>query len=76
MGTFLAIILVIALAFGLVCLEAWIGMVIFNWVIGLFGVAFALTFWQAFGICILLSFIGSFFKSSSSNSSTSRRSKW
>lgn len=76
MGTFLAIILVIALAFGLVCLEAWIGMVIFNWVMGLFGAAFALTFWQAFGICILLSFIGSFFKSNSSNSSTSRRSRW
>ena len=73
MGTFLAIILVIALAFGLVCFEAWIGMVIFNWVMGLFGVAFALTFWQAFGICILLSFIGSFFKSSSS---TSRKNKW
>lgn len=73
MGTFLAIILVIALAFGLVCFEAWIGMVIFNWVMGLFGVAFALTFWQAFGIWILLSFIGSFFKS---NSSTSRRNRW
>ena len=74
MGTFLTVVIVLALVFGLVCLEAWIGMLIINWVLGLFGVAFALTFWQAFGICVLLSFIGSFFKSSSSSSS--RKSKW
>ena len=72
MGTFLAVIIVIGLVFGLVCLEAWIGMLIFNWVMGLFGVAFALTFWQAFGVCVLLSFVGGFFKSSSSSS----KSKW
>ena len=58
----LAVILVIALVFGLVCLESWVGMLIFNWVMGLFGCAFALTFWQAFGVCVLLSFIGGFFR--------------
>ena len=74
MGTFLAVIIVLALVFGVLCLEAWIGMLIFNWVMGLFGVAFALTFWQAFGVCVLLSFVGGFFKSSSSSSSS--KSKW
>lgn len=74
MATLLAIIIVLALVFGVVCFEAWIGMLIFNWVMGLFGVAFVLTFWQAFGVCILLSFVGGFFKSSSSSSSSS--SKW
>ena len=73
MGTFLAVIIVLALVFGIVCFEAWIGMLIFNWVMGLFGVAFALTFWQAFGVCVLLSFVGGFFKSSLSSSS---KSKW
>ena len=73
METLLVVILVIGLVFGVVCLEAWVGMLIFNWVMGLFGVTFALTFWQAFGVCVLLSFIGGFFKSSSSSSS---KSKW
>jgi hypothetical protein len=66
METLLAIIIVIALVFGIMCLEGWIGMVIINWVAGLFSLGFTITFWQAFGLCILLSFIGSFFKSSSS----------
>ena len=55
------VILMLVLAFGIVCLEAWIGMLLFNWVVGLFGGTFALTFWQAFGICALLSFIGNLF---------------
>ena len=61
----LVVILAIALVFGIVCLEAWIGMLLFNWVMVLFGCTFALNFWQAFGICVLLSFVGGFFKSSS-----------
>ena len=67
MTTFLAIILVIALVFGLLCLKGWIFMLLANWVLGLFSIAFAFTFWQAFGIVVLLSFIGSFFKNSSSS---------
>jgi hypothetical protein len=59
------ILVVLALAFGIVCFEAWIGMLLFNWVAGLFGCAFALTFWQAFGICVLLDFVGSFFRTNS-----------
>lgn len=62
-------VVVLALVFGCLCLEAWLGMLLFNWVISLFGGAFAFTFWQAFGIVLALSFIGSFFKGSSSNKS-------
>jgi uncharacterized membrane protein YuzA (DUF378 family) len=62
MKTLMTIILTLALAFGLTCFEAWIGMLLFNWVAGLFGCAFTLTFWQALGICALLSFVSSFFK--------------
>ena len=58
----LVAILVIALAFGIICAEAGIGMLIFNWVMGLFNCAFTITFWQSFGVCILLSFIGGFFR--------------
>lgn len=65
MKTVLGIILGIVAIFGFYCLEAWIGMLLFNWVVGLLGYTFMLTFWQAFGICILLTFIGGFFKSSS-----------
>lgn len=71
--TFVEIILiaaiVLALVFGCLCLEAWLCMLLFNWVITLFGGAFALTFWQAFGIVLVLSFIGSFFRGSSSKKS-------
>lgn len=62
---FLVAILAIALNFGIALLEAWVGMLLFNWVAGLLGWAFALTFWQAFAICILLTFVGGFFKSNS-----------
>jgi hypothetical protein len=57
-------IFAIALAFSVIYAEAGIGMLIFNWVMGLFNCAFTITFWQSFGICILLSFIGGFFRTS------------
>ena len=61
MGT---VIVIVALAFGIGCVESWLFMIIANWVLRLLNVAFKLTFWQSFGICLLLSFIGSFFTSS------------
>lgn len=61
MKTFITIILIIAIALGCACFEAWIGMLLFNWVMGLFGCSFTLTFLQAFGIFALLNFLtGSF----------------
>lgn len=67
MVTVFVLIIVIAMVFGLLCLEGWIFMLLANWVLGLFSIAFTFTFWQAFGIVVLLSFIGGFFKSSSSS---------
>ena len=58
------VLAILALGFGAVCFEAWLGMLLFNWVAGLFCYAFALTFWQAFGACILLNFVSSFFRKS------------
>ena len=65
----LIVIVTLALIFGVTCLEAWLGMLLFNWVIALFGGNFAFTFWQTFGIVVALSFIGKFFKSTASNKS-------
>ena len=66
MKVFGVIVIVLAVVFGCLCLEGAILMWLFNWVCGLFGSAFALTFWQAFGVCVLLTFVGGFFKSSAS----------
>lgn len=55
----LAVICTIGLAVGASFLEGWLFMVIVNWALGLFGVAFALTFWQAFAVCLVLNFIKS-----------------
>ena len=67
MKTLAAVIIALVLVGLVVCFEGWLFMVIANWVLGLFDIAFAFTFWQAFGVCILLSFIGGFFKNSSSS---------
>lgn len=61
-----AVVAILALVFGIGCAESWLFMKIANWVLGLFNVAFKLTFWQSFGVCMLLSFIGGFFKTTSS----------
>ena len=45
-------------------LEAWIVQLLWNWLAPIFWTtAPILTYWQAFGVCILLSIIGSAFKS-------------
>lgn len=59
-----AVVVSLAIAFGIGCAESWLFMKIANWVLGLLNVAFKLTFWQSFGICLLLSLIGIFFTSS------------
>ncbi len=60
----LGLILGILIVVGFMCLESWIFMLIANWVFSLLGFAFAFTFAQAFGVCLLLSFVGGFFKKS------------
>ena len=45
-------------------LEAWIVQLLWNWLAPTFwATAPILTYWQAFGVCILLSIIGSAFRS-------------
>lgn len=67
MDKVLIVLLIIGIVFGVFCLEGWLFMLLANWVLGLFDIAFAFTFWQAFGVVLLLSFIGGFFKNSSSS---------
>lgn len=55
------VVLGIGLCVGLAFFKGWLFMVIANWALSLFGVAFAFTFRQAFAVCIVLSFVGSFF---------------
>lgn len=46
-----------ALSFGMMCLQAWLVMLLWNWVaVGLFG-APALGFWMAFGLRLLCSLL-------------------
>jgi hypothetical protein len=47
-------------------LGGWVFMLLWNWLMPLFWAnAPVLTFWQAWGVCILLSWIGSFFRNKS-----------
>ena len=51
------VIFAIAWTFGLMCLQSWIVMLLWNWVaVGLFG-APALSFWMAFGLRWLCSLL-------------------
>ena len=56
----LALVLIVLLSF----LEAWVVQLLWNWIAPIFWTtAPILTYWQAFGCCILLSIIGSAFRS-------------
>lgn len=45
-------------------LEAWVVQLLWNWIAPIFWQAApTLTYWQAFGACVLLSIIGSAFRS-------------
>ena len=57
----LALVLIVLLSF----LEAWVVQLLWNWIAPIFWTAAPiLTYWQSFGVCILLSIIGSAFRSS------------
>jgi hypothetical protein len=65
MKTLLAVIIVIPLAIGASALGAYIFMLLWNWaLVGIFPAVPVLEFYRAWGLSILLSIIGSFFKSS------------
>ena len=55
-GCIVIIIILVVLSF----LEAWVVQLLWNWLAPIFwATAPILTYWQAFGVCILLSIIGS-----------------
>ena len=59
-GCIVVIVILVVLCF----LEAWVVQLLWNWLEPIFWTtAPILTYWQAFGVCILLSIIGSAFKS-------------
>ena len=59
-GCIFICIVVVALSF----LEAWVVQLLWNWLAPIFWTAAPiLTYWQAFGVCILLSIVGSAFRS-------------
>lgn len=59
-GCIVVMVILVILSF----LEAWIVQLLWNWLAPIFWTtAPILTYWQAFGVCILLSIIGSAFRS-------------
>ena len=68
-GTYVvAIIIVLAFAFGLACLNAWIAMLLWNWVlVDYLAIAPAMGFWPMFGLIELCSIL---FKTHNFNTNT------
>lgn len=61
----LGCVLILILAFIIDLAVSWVLMVVWNWVVpGITGWN-PITFWQAFGLSILFTVVGSFFRSSS-----------
>lgn len=57
-GLILAVLLIFALAFGIMCFEAWIAMLIWNYVVvALFTTLPIIGFWQMFLILMLISIV-------------------
>jgi hypothetical protein len=57
-GLILAILLIFALAFGIMCFEAWIAMLIWNYVVvALFATLPIIGFWQMFLILMLINIV-------------------
>jgi hypothetical protein len=63
-GLILVILLIFALAFGIMCFEAWIAMLIWNCVVvALFATLPIISFWQTFLILMLINIVFSGLKS-------------
>ena len=59
-GCIVIMVILVVLSF----LEAWVVQLLWNWLAPIFwATSPILTYWQAFGACILLSIIGSAFRS-------------
>lgn len=67
-GIVIGIIIVLAIVFGLLCFEAWIGMLLWNWfVVGMLGFAnlYMENIWMMWGVILLCNIL---FKSHNYNS--------
>lgn len=60
-----AILICLVLLFAIVSFQAWIFMLLWNWLIGGVLGYTLLTFWQSMGAIVLLNLIGGFFKGTS-----------
>jgi hypothetical protein len=70
-GIILIVILVFAIAFGLSCFYAWIGMLLWNWVMPIIWVgAPVMTFWPMWG---LFELCGLLFRSHNTNTNSSNK---
>lgn len=71
-GVIVGVILVLALAFGILCFEAWICMLLWNWfVVGMLGFAnlYMENIWMMWGVMLLCSIL---FKSHNYNNSNNK----
>lgn len=66
LGVALIVLGVIALAIALTALQAWILMLVWNFLAGYFGFQ-TITFWVSVAIVVFLSIVGGFFKTSVKN---------
>lgn len=69
-GIIIGVIIILALAFGLLCLEAWICMLLWNWfVVGMLGFAnlYMESIWMMWGVILLCNIL---FKSHSYNNNS------
>lgn len=57
----IAIILGVAFVIGFSFFGVWIIMLLLNWAFGLFGLGIVLTYWQTYGVCFLITLLGSLF---------------
>ena len=60
-----AVIFVLLIVVAVIFIQAWVVQLLWNWLVPMFWTsAPILTYWQSFGCCVLLSIIGSYFRSS------------
>jgi len=57
MGYLLAVLIMIALSFGTACLEGWVVMMLWNWLVPMIFNGPTISFWVSVGICFLISLL-------------------
>lgn len=57
MGCFLTALIMIAISFGAACLEGWVVMMLWNWLVPMLFNGPTISFWVSVGICFLISIL-------------------